>query len=146
MISSASGRIALPFIGPYAASKMALEGLSDALRLELKPHGVSVSIIQPGPIETAMMERSIRAAEERFERMAPEANDLYHPALEAARASAIGTEQAVLPPEAVVRAVLHALEDRRARAPTWCSGAAGCSGWRPACCPTASSTRSSSSS
>jgi NAD(P)-dependent dehydrogenase (short-subunit alcohol dehydrogenase family) len=116
MMSSASGRIALPFIGPYAASKMALEAVSDALRVELMPSGLSVSIIQPGPIATAMMERSIRAAEERFERMSPEASDLYRPMLEAARASALDSEKAVLPPEAVLRAVLHALDARRGKA------------------------------
>jgi len=115
MISSASGRIALPFIGPYAASKMALEALADAFRLELKPSGLSVSIIQPGPIETAMLAHSIRSAEERFEKMSPEASRLYRSMLAAARAAAIGTEKVGLPPGAVIRALLHALNARRAK-------------------------------
>jgi NAD(P)-dependent dehydrogenase (short-subunit alcohol dehydrogenase family) len=115
MMSSASGRIALPFVGPYAASKMALEAIADALRLELKPSGLSVSIIQPGPIETEMMGRSIRAAEDRIEKMSPRARELYGPILEAARASALGSEQVGLPPDAVLRAVLHALNARHAR-------------------------------
>ena len=99
----------MPIIGPYAAPKMALEGLADALRLELRPQGVEVTIIQPGPIETAMLERSIREAEERFDEIAPEASVLYRTMLEAARASALGSEQVMLPPGEVIRVVLRAL-------------------------------------
>ncbi len=51
-IGSVSGRIAVPFQGVYASSKHAVEGLSDALRRELAPHGVKVSLIRPGFINT----------------------------------------------------------------------------------------------
>ncbi len=51
-IGSLTGRIAAPFQAPYAASKHAVEGLSDALRRELAPHGVKVSVIRPGFINT----------------------------------------------------------------------------------------------
>lgn len=51
-IGSVAGRIAAPFQGAYASSKHAVEGLSDALRRELAPHGVKVSIIRPGFINT----------------------------------------------------------------------------------------------
>jgi NAD(P)-dependent dehydrogenase (short-subunit alcohol dehydrogenase family) len=51
-ISSASGRVATPFMGAYNASKFALEGMSDALRLELSPFGVRVILIEPGPVPT----------------------------------------------------------------------------------------------
>lgn len=51
-IGSLAGRIAAPFQGVYASSKHAVEGLSDALRRELKPHGVKVSIVRPGFINT----------------------------------------------------------------------------------------------
>ena len=128
MMSSASGRIALPIIGPYAAPKMALEGLADALRLELRPQGVEVTIIQPGPIETAMLERSIREAEERFDKIAPEASVLYRTMLEAARASALGSEQVMLPPGEVIRVVLRARAHGTSTRGTWSSAAAGCSG------------------
>jgi NAD(P)-dependent dehydrogenase (short-subunit alcohol dehydrogenase family) len=94
---------------------MALEGVADALRVELKPSGLSVSIIQPGPVDTAMLERSIRDAEERFEKLSPEASARYRPLLEAARASALGTQRFELPPDAVIRAVLHALTARRSK-------------------------------
>ncbi len=51
-IGSLAGRIAAPFQGVYASSKHAVEGLSDALRRELVPHGVKVSVVRPGFINT----------------------------------------------------------------------------------------------
>ena len=51
-IGSVAGKIAAPFQGVYASSKHAVEGLSDALRRELAPHGVKVSVIRPGFINT----------------------------------------------------------------------------------------------
>jgi NAD(P)-dependent dehydrogenase (short-subunit alcohol dehydrogenase family) len=113
MMSSVSARLALPFVGPYAASKFALEALADSLRLELRPHGVTVSLVEPGPISTPLMNRSIDTAEERLEQLPPEAMTLYRPLLEAARASALESEKKELAPEAVARVVADALEARR---------------------------------
>ncbi|MBW2391095.1 MAG: SDR family NAD(P)-dependent oxidoreductase, partial [Deltaproteobacteria bacterium] len=53
-VSSGAGKIAPPLIGPYTASKHALEAMSDVLRLELRGQGIAVSVIQPGFIESAM--------------------------------------------------------------------------------------------
>lgn len=49
-ISSVTGAVSLPFLGIYCASKFALEGLSDAMRLELSPFGIDVCIAQPAAI------------------------------------------------------------------------------------------------
>jgi NAD(P)-dependent dehydrogenase (short-subunit alcohol dehydrogenase family) len=57
-ISSVSGRIAYPFMGPYAASKHALEALSDSLRRELMIYGVDVVVIQPGNVDTAIWQKA----------------------------------------------------------------------------------------
>lgn len=51
-VSSVAGHVALPFFGPYASSKHALEALSDALRVELRPFGVDVVLVEPGPVKT----------------------------------------------------------------------------------------------
>lgn len=51
-ISSGSGRITRPFMGPYSASKFALESMSDALRRELIDMGIRVTVVEPGPIKT----------------------------------------------------------------------------------------------
>lgn len=51
-ISSLGGRLAFPFGGLYSGSKFALEGLSDALRMELEPFNIKVSVVEPGPVST----------------------------------------------------------------------------------------------
>jgi NAD(P)-dependent dehydrogenase (short-subunit alcohol dehydrogenase family) len=53
-LGSVSGRVAVPIGGPYHASKWALEGMIEALRLELIPFGVRVALIEPGPYHTAL--------------------------------------------------------------------------------------------
>jgi len=58
MIGSVSGRIAYPFFGAYAASKHALEGLSDALRRELIPYGIEVSLVEPGTTQTPIINKA----------------------------------------------------------------------------------------
>jgi NAD(P)-dependent dehydrogenase (short-subunit alcohol dehydrogenase family) len=61
-ISSVLGRVTFPGTGVYAASKFAIESLSDALRLELAPFGVSVSVVEPGVVNTALTEEATSAA------------------------------------------------------------------------------------
>jgi NAD(P)-dependent dehydrogenase (short-subunit alcohol dehydrogenase family) len=56
-VSSVAGRLGTPGMGAYSASKFALEGYSDALRNEVAPHGVDVSVVQPGPVKTEFRER-----------------------------------------------------------------------------------------
>ncbi len=56
-ISSISGIRAMPFLGPYAASKFALEGFSEALRRELMLFGIDVIVIGPGPVRTAIWDK-----------------------------------------------------------------------------------------
>lgn len=56
-ISSIAGKISAPFLGGYSASKHAVEGLTDALRIEMKGSDVDVVLVEPGPIETGFNER-----------------------------------------------------------------------------------------
>ena len=58
MISSVSGKRSYPFVGPYTASKHALEGYSDSLRRELMLYGVDVILVEPGPIKTAIWDKA----------------------------------------------------------------------------------------
>ncbi len=58
MISSVSGKIAYPFFGAYAASKHALEGLSDSLRRELIIYGIDVSVVEPGTTRTPIIDKA----------------------------------------------------------------------------------------
>jgi NAD(P)-dependent dehydrogenase (short-subunit alcohol dehydrogenase family) len=61
-ISSLSGTFTLPLFGAYSATKYALESISDAMRIELAPLGIHVSLIQPGTINTAFTSRSVTSA------------------------------------------------------------------------------------
>ena len=51
-VSSVAGHVTLPFFGPYASTKHALEALSDSLRIELRPHGIDVVLVKPGAVKT----------------------------------------------------------------------------------------------
>lgn len=61
-ISSVVGRVSLPFMGIYSASKFAVEAMADAQRVELMDTGVFVSLVEPGPIETAFRRNAIAIA------------------------------------------------------------------------------------
>ena len=63
-VSSGIANVALPYGGPYAAAQFAKEGMSDALRRELRPLGVSVSVIQPGAVLTPIWGKMRRSADE----------------------------------------------------------------------------------
>jgi NAD(P)-dependent dehydrogenase (short-subunit alcohol dehydrogenase family) len=104
LMGSVSGRLALPFLGPYAASKFALEALADSLRGEVAPFGIRVALVQPGSIATPMW----RKGAERATRLSPGALELYGARIAALRAWA-ERNGAVTPPEDVARVVEHAL-------------------------------------
>ncbi len=59
-VSSVGGRVTMPLFGAYNSTKYAVESLSDALRLELQPFGISVSVVEPGPIKTEFSNRSVQ--------------------------------------------------------------------------------------
>ncbi len=122
--SSVLGFVALPFRGAYTASKYALEGLTDTLRLELRGTGIHVSLIEPGPIESRFRPNAYAAYKRHID-----------PQTSVHRARYLNMEERLLktgpavpftlPPEAVLRKVIHALESRRPRVryyvtfPTW---------------------------
>jgi NAD(P)-dependent dehydrogenase (short-subunit alcohol dehydrogenase family) len=112
-IGSISGRMATPFLGPYAASKHALEALTDSLRGELKPWGIQVAIIEPGSIATPIWEKGDATADDMIEHMDEEAHALYDDAIEAMRAAAKQFGDAGIPAAEVAKVVEHALTARR---------------------------------
>jgi NAD(P)-dependent dehydrogenase (short-subunit alcohol dehydrogenase family) len=65
-VSSIAGRFGYPLFGWYCASKHALEGLSDALRLEARPWGIHVSLVEPGPVETEFVDVTKSHAQDRI--------------------------------------------------------------------------------
>jgi NAD(P)-dependent dehydrogenase (short-subunit alcohol dehydrogenase family) len=109
-LSSGSGRLAMPFFGFYAASKHALEGLSDSLRRELQLYGIRVILIEPSIVRTPMVEKAVAQAEA-FR------GTEWWPSIQAAvKAARLDRPQGILPVEHVVRVLLRALTSPRPRA------------------------------
>ena len=108
-MGSANGRFAPPYLGPYAASKHAIEAISDALRSELRNWGIHVALIEPGSIATPIWAKSFAAADALTKDTAPEAMAMYQRDLDALRKSTKQLADGALPVERVVRAVVHAL-------------------------------------
>ena len=112
-IGSISGLVTAPYIGPYAASKHALEAITAALRMELRHSGVKVSILEPGNVKTPIWNKSLVAAEERAEHATPEADRLYRADMEQMRVAIQNMRDTGMPVEHIVRAVIHALTSPR---------------------------------
>jgi NAD(P)-dependent dehydrogenase (short-subunit alcohol dehydrogenase family) len=111
--SSLLGLGAMKWRGAYSATKFAIEALSDTLRLELRGTGIHVSLIEPGPIATRFVEHALEA----FERNVDEDSSHYRDAYvgQRRRLNGGGSRRFKLPPEAVARKLLHALESRKPR-------------------------------
>lgn len=114
MVSSILGLVAMPLRGAYNASKFALEGFSDTLRLELYGSGISISVINPGAIRTEFRRNAIRAAQGRVDLDASLHRERYAQLRRYAE-SPDGRVPGSVPPAAVVRALVHALEASRPR-------------------------------
>ena len=114
-IGSIGGRLGSPLMGPYNASKFAIEGVGHSLRQELKPKGVHVSVIEPGAIDTQIWDK----AQDTMERLRSElpaiALEEYAEPLETfAKGLAMNAKNAVAP-QVVAKAVEHALTAKRPR-------------------------------
>ncbi len=114
-ISSLAGLVASPFTGAYAASKFALEALSDALRMELRPWKIHVSIVEPGYIQTSILKKSLSTEEALRAQLSPEALKLYGDAMRTVREVSERDAAQGAPTDVVVKAVVHALAARRPR-------------------------------
>jgi NAD(P)-dependent dehydrogenase (short-subunit alcohol dehydrogenase family) len=107
--SSVLGFISLPFRGAYNASKHALEGLADTLRLELASTDIKVSIIEPGPIKSLFRKNSLKALRDNVDIDASVFRDQYRGAV--ARLEKEGpVAPFTLEPEAVLKCVVDALQ------------------------------------
>lgn len=118
------GLVALPYRGAYNASKYALEGLFDTLRLELAGTGIQVSLIEPGPIESRFRANAF-AIYKRTIDVEHSAHRKVYEALEKRLTKQGPAAPFTLGPEAVLKKLLHALESDTAKAryyvtlPTW---------------------------
>jgi short-subunit dehydrogenase len=114
-VSSVMGRVSVPFLGMYCASKFAVEALSDAQRVELRGSGVGVSVIEPGPIATAFRRNAVERAQATLVPQGGQFGALYRSEIERRERRGKATDVFTRPPEAVAAKVVHALESHRPR-------------------------------
>ena len=115
LVGSVGGRSALPFLGPYAASKHALEAIADSLRLELAPWGIGVSIVEPASVKTAIWTKGAAQADVMRAGISHDRDELYAARIERFRAVALKRGPGI-DPDVVARAVEHALTASRPKA------------------------------
>ena len=108
-MGSIAGRAATPLMGPYSASKFALEAITDALRLEVQQWGIHVSIIEPGAIATPIWNKSAIEAAERETAIETELRALYKPVVAAVRKVVGEASKRAISPDAVANVVEAAL-------------------------------------
>jgi len=117
MMSSVGGKLVTPYMGPYCASKFALEALSDSLRRELRPWSIHVGVIEPGVVKTPIWNKgkdTLGAWRARFADD-PGAAALYADKVEGMSDKVGQADSGGVPPEAVGEAVVHCLTARRPR-------------------------------
>ncbi|WP_125780033.1 SDR family oxidoreductase [Pseudoalteromonas rubra] len=112
--SSVLGLVALPYRGAYNASKFALEGLTDTLRMELSGSNVQISLIEPGPI-VSEFRRNARVAFEQHIEIANSAHKTEYEAQLTRLNAQSAPQKFTLGPEAVYDKLLHALTAKRAK-------------------------------
>lgn len=114
MCSSVLGFVSGPYRGAYCASKFALEAMSDALRQELAPWHIHVSILEPGPIESHFLRTALAMFENSIDAAASPHREHYERRLGEMKQG--GRARFRLGPQAVVARLVHALESPRPKA------------------------------
>jgi NAD(P)-dependent dehydrogenase (short-subunit alcohol dehydrogenase family) len=115
-ISSLSGRVATPMTGAYNGSKFALEGIADALRMELRPWRVRVSLVEPAQTDTDLWQEAEAALEASLATLSPEQRQLYGKHIAGYRKTIPLSQRIASSPDSVAAAVERALTARRPRA------------------------------
>jgi NAD(P)-dependent dehydrogenase (short-subunit alcohol dehydrogenase family) len=111
LMASIGGRMSLPYLSAYHASKFGLEAVGDSLRMEMRQFGVNVSIIEPGSIATPFWGKE--TVENILSEMSPEQRERYEGPTQAAQEAAHKAEARGIPPDRVAKAVEHALTASR---------------------------------
>jgi NAD(P)-dependent dehydrogenase (short-subunit alcohol dehydrogenase family) len=114
-ISSINGRVSFPFTGIYNASKYATEAVADCLRVELRPFGVQVGLVEPGVVDTDPWHEMDRFIDDLEARLDPEHRVLYAPQFAGERRLVGQLRTNAKPPERVAAAVERQLTRRRVR-------------------------------
>ena len=115
-ISSANGRASVPVLTSYSASKFALEAIADGLRVELRPWGIDVVLVEPGSIDTDISRAGEEQLDSTVSAMSDEHRRLYGPLLSGTRKLVAATAKRAAPVEKVVDVIERAATADRPRA------------------------------
>ncbi|PND56889.1 retinol dehydrogenase [Mycobacterium sp. ENV421] len=115
-ISSVNGQLSAPMMGAYSASKFALEAAADALRIELRPWGIAVSVVQPAQTDTDLWRDADRSVVEMAAALSPQHRALYSKHVAGMRKSIPASQRMAVDPEKVAAVVLQALTAAKPRA------------------------------
>ena len=115
-VSSLSGWISSPMVGAYSASKFGLEGMADALRLELRPWHIPVVLVEPAQTDTDMWQGAMDQLDEVVEMMSPEHRLLYAKHIDGQRKGIPKSQKMATPAEGAAAVIVVALTARRPRA------------------------------
>lgn len=113
---STSGFMTLPLMGPYSMSKYAVEAMADALRVELRPWGIHVVVLQFGVIKTPIWDKGLSAGDALIEQCPPEMTQLYGPPIDRLREFAVDLGRRGTPAEVAARTAVRAFTTRRPKA------------------------------
>ncbi|HEY8278427.1 MAG TPA: SDR family oxidoreductase [Bdellovibrionota bacterium] len=114
-VSSVSGLATSPYMGPYSASKFAVEAISDALRRELRQFGCKVIVVEPGPIATPIWEKNLERKEKLLADLSEEIKNIYRHELELFQKGVKHTARNAAPVERASGAIEKALLLRNPR-------------------------------
>ena len=115
-MSSESGRITFPMMGPYSASKFALEAMANALRIELLPSRIWVSLVEAATIKTPMWDKIDNTTEKLLATISPELKELYRTELDTLVHFPKKQAESGIPMKKAVRVIRRALTSRRPKA------------------------------
>jgi NAD(P)-dependent dehydrogenase (short-subunit alcohol dehydrogenase family) len=113
---SVGGRVALPFLGAYAASKAGIASVAEALRGELRPWGIHVAVVEPGAIATEIWSKAGEGTAPTAAALGPRGVEHYGATMGRVGAIAAEMSKDAIPAEKVAKAIEHALTARRPKA------------------------------
>jgi len=115
-VGSIGGRTGTALMGPYSASKFALEGIAEAFRAELRPWGMKVVLIEPGAVKTAIWDKGRSQADMLEDQLPPEAVTRYAPLIAGIRKLVDRQDKMGINPDKVAKVIESALFDAKPNA------------------------------
>ena len=115
-VGSIAGRLAMPYIAPYSASKFALRALSDALRIELAPAGIAVSLVEAPSVRTPIWRKGRESRDRLAELLGANARPHYYRAVETLMRMTEAEERTGISADRAAQSIVHAIAATRPRA------------------------------